>query len=151
MDGASQQGAAMRLTVVQTGRIRDAHLTALRDEYVKRFARFGKLQVVEIEPKAKASLWPASARWRVALDERGEALTSEALAARLAEWTMRHGEIAFLVGDAYGHHPPSLAEAQARLSLGPLTLPHQFAHLVLVEQLYRAATITAGTPYHHGG
>ena len=147
----SAQGAPMRLYVVQTGRLRDPHLIAVRDEFVKRFARFGRLTIVEAEPKGRGTLWPASARWRVALDERGEGCSSETLATRIAEWTMRHGEIAFLIGDAYGHHAPSLAEAQARLSLGPMTLPHQIAHLVLVEQLYRAATISAGTPYHHGG
>lgn len=141
----------MRLRVVQTGRLRDGHVAALRDEYVRRFGRFGRLTVDEAEPpKGKGTLWPESARWKVALDERGESLSSEALARRLREWTMRHGEVAFLVGEAYGHHAPSLAAADARLALGPLTLPHQLAHLVLVEQLYRAATILAGTPYHHG-
>jgi len=140
----------MRLCVIQTGRLRDPNLVALRDEFVKRFARFGRLTIVESEAKGKGTLWPASARWRVALDERGECWSSEVLATRLGEWTMRHGEVAFLIGDAYGHHAPSLAEAQARLSLGPMTMPHQIAHLLLVEQLYRAATITAGTPYHHG-
>ena len=141
----------MRLSVIQTGRLRDPHLVALRDEFTKRFARFGRLTISEVEPKGRGTLWPASARWKVALDERGECWTSEVFAARIGEWTMRHGEIAFLIGDAYGHHAPSLAEAQARLSLGPMTLPHQIAHLVLVEQLYRAATIRANTPYHHGG
>jgi 23S rRNA (pseudouridine1915-N3)-methyltransferase len=139
----------MILAVVQTGRLKDAHVAALRDEYVKRFARFGRLTVSEREPKGDAPLWPASARWRVVLDERGEALSSPALAARLERWTASHGEVAFLIGAAYGHHQPSLDLAQARLSLGPMTLPHQLAHLVLIEQLYRAATIRAGLPYHH--
>jgi 23S rRNA (pseudouridine1915-N3)-methyltransferase len=140
----------MRLVVVQRGRLRDPHIEALRDEYVKRFARFGKLQVIEKEAKGDAPLWPTSARWRVVLDERGETYTSERFAERLAEWTMRHGEVAFLVGDAYGHHAPSAATADFRLALGPMVLPHQIAHLVLIEQIYRAATIQAGTGYHHG-
>ncbi len=140
----------MKLWVVQTGRLRDAHVAALRDEYVKRFARFGRLEVVEREPRGEQPLWPAGARWRVALDERGEQLDSPGLAKRLERWSAAHGPIAFLVGEAYGHHAPSLALADARLSLGPMVLPHQLAHLVLVEQLYRAATIQAGTGYHHG-
>ena len=140
----------MRLVVVQQGRLRDPHVLALREEYLKRFRRFGALSVVEKEPKGDAALWPDSARWRVALDERGEQPTSAGLAASLRKWTMPHGEVAFLVGDAYGHHAPSRAGAQAVLSLGNLTLPHPLAHLVLIEQLYRAATILAGTPYHHG-
>lgn len=139
----------MRLSVVQTGRLRDPQVETLRDEYVKRFSRFGRLEVIEREPRGDKPIWPDSARWRVALDERGEALTSATLAERLSDWTMRHGEVAFLIGDAYGHHAPTLALADKRLSLGPMTFPHQLAHLLVVEQLYRAATIRAGTPYHH--
>ncbi len=139
----------MKLVVVQTGGMRDREVAALRDEYLKRFRRFGSLTVVEREPKGDAPLWPTSCRWRVALDERGEAWTSPELAKRVGDWTMRHGEVALLIGSAYGHHAPSLALADARWSLGPLTLPHMLAHLITIEQLYRAATIRAGLPYHH--
>ena len=140
---------AMRLVVVQNGRLRDKQVEALRDEYVKRFARFGSLTIVEKEPKGDVPLWPASSRWRVLLDEHGETPTSVQFAERIRKWTMAHGEVAFLLGDAYGHHAPSAAMANAKLALGPMTLPHQLAHLLLVEQLYRAATILAGTGYHH--
>ncbi len=139
----------MKLTLVQHGRLRDAPVVTLRDEYVKRFRRFGTLTIVEREPKGDAVLWPASARWKVALDEHGREFDSVAFAQQLQKWTMAHGEIAFLVGDAYGHHAPTLASADATMCLGRITLPHQLAHLVLVEQLYRAATIIAGLPYHH--
>jgi 23S rRNA (pseudouridine1915-N3)-methyltransferase len=139
----------MRLAVVQHGRIKDQGVIALRDEYLKRFKRYGTLTVAEREPRGDTPLWPASSRWKVALDERGEQPSSTELAALLRKWTMAHGEVAFLVGEAYGHHPPTLALADARLSLGRMTLPHQLAHLLLIEQLYRAATILAGTPYHH--
>lgn len=140
----------MKLTVVQTGRLRDPHVAALRDEYVKRFGRFGKLEIIEREPKGETLLWPAGARWKVALDERGKTYDSPAFAKQLERWTVAHGPIAFVVGEAYGHHAPTLAGADSLLSLGPMVLPHQLAHLVLVEQLYRAATILAGTGYHHG-
>ncbi|GDY14027.1 ribosomal RNA large subunit methyltransferase H [Planctomycetota bacterium] len=139
----------MRCILLQTGHLRDREIIALRDEYVKRFSRFGTLTVVEAAAKGDAPVWPKAARWRVALDERGEQYSSTELAARLAEWTMRHGAVAFCVGDADGHHGPTLASADARWSLGRLTLPHALAHLVVAEQLYRAATIRAGTGYHH--
>jgi 23S rRNA (pseudouridine1915-N3)-methyltransferase len=139
----------MRLVVIQQGRLRDRQVETLRDEYVKRFARFGSLTIHEKEPKGDEPLWPRSARWRVVLDERGELLTSVQLAERLRKWTMAHGEVAFLIGDAFTTHPASTALADSRLALGPLTLPHQLAHLILIEQLYRAATIIAGTGYHH--
>ncbi len=139
----------MKLSVIQTGRLRDRQILVLRDEYVKRFARFGKLTITDREPKGDTVLWPTSARWKIALDERGDTYRSEEFAQRLQKWTMVHGEVAFLVGDAHGHHAPSLAASDARLSLSPLTFPHQLAHLLLIEQLYRAATILAGTGYHH--
>ncbi|MCS6970849.1 MAG: 23S rRNA (pseudouridine(1915)-N(3))-methyltransferase RlmH [Planctomycetota bacterium] len=140
----------MRWLVVQTGRLRDPRIVALRDEYVQRFQRFGRLEVIEREPAGPGTLWPPAARWRIALEERGELLATAALAQRLAQWSAAHGPLAFLLGDAEGHHPPSLAAADARLSLSPLTLPHRLAHLVLVEQLYRCASLLAGLPYHRG-
>jgi 23S rRNA (pseudouridine1915-N3)-methyltransferase len=140
----------LKLVVVQRGRLRDAQIEALRDEYLKRFRRYGSLAVVETE-RAGEAFWPKSARWRVLMDERGDQPTSEELSKLLREWTMRHGEVAFAVGGAHGHDPTTAASANAKLSLGRITLPHQLAHLVLVEQLYRAASILAGSPYHHGG
>jgi 23S rRNA (pseudouridine1915-N3)-methyltransferase len=140
----------MRLVVIQTGRIKDGNIRALRDEYLKRFTRFGALTVMEKEPRGETPLWPAHARWKVALDETGTPCSSQELAQLLRQWTMRHGEVAFLIGSAYGHHAASLAGADQRLSLGRLTLPHQIAHLLLIEQLYRSATILVGGAYHHG-
>jgi 23S rRNA (pseudouridine1915-N3)-methyltransferase len=137
----------VRLVVVQRGSLRDRHIAALREEYLKRFTRFGSLTVVE-STRGGAAFWPRSRCWKVALDERGEVLGSAALARRLADWTMRHGEVAFAVGDADGHDAEALAASDARLSLSAMTLPHQLAHLLLCEQLYRAATILAGLPYH---
>ncbi len=139
----------MRLTVIQQGRLRDAQVTALCAEYRKRFQRFGTLTVLEIEPKGDAPLWPKSARWKVALDERGPFPTSIGFSQLLQKWTMAHGEVAFAIGDAMTLHPPTRATADATLGLSAMTLPHQLAHLLLIEQIYRAATITAGTGYHH--
>jgi 23S rRNA (pseudouridine1915-N3)-methyltransferase len=139
----------MRIVVVQQGRIQDAHVRALRDAYVTRFRRYGALQIVEREAKPGQPLWPASSRYRVLCDDRGQECTSPGLAQLLADWTMRHGEVAFAIGGAHGHDAATVGSAQARLALGRLTLPHQLAHLILVEQIYRAASILAGSPYHH--
>ena len=139
----------MRLVVVQQGKIKDANVLTLRTEFLKRFQRYGSLTVVEKEPKGATVLWPSSSRWKVLLDERGETPTSEQLSKLLRKWTMAHGEVAFLVGDAYGPHAPSKASADVSIALSALTLPHQLAHLLLIEQLYRAASILAGSPYHH--
>lgn len=140
----------MRIVVVQRGKLKDALVREARDEYVKRFARFGRLSVIEAPESGDGPLWSRGKGFRILLDERGKTMTSEQLAAQLQRWSATHGDLTFAVGGAYGHDEPTRAAAGFVLSLGPLTLPHPLAHLVLIEQLYRAATILAGMPYHHG-
>ena len=85
----------------------------------------------------------------VCLDRQGEQLTSAEFAARITKF--RDGGtpgLAFLVGGAEGLAPEVLAKADLKLSLGAMTLPHGLARILLAEQLYRAATILAGYPYH---
>jgi 23S rRNA (pseudouridine1915-N3)-methyltransferase len=84
----------------------------------------------------------------VALDGRGENWSSEALAAELKRWRMQGRDLAFVIGGPDGHAPDVLAAAHQRWSLGALTLPHMLVRLVVAEQLYRAAMILAGHPYH---
>ena len=84
----------------------------------------------------------------VALDGAGKAWSSEQLATQLATWRMQGRDLAILIGGPDGHAPAALERARQRWSLGPLTLPHMLVRLIVVEQLYRAATILAGHPYH---
>ncbi|HEY6986634.1 MAG TPA: 23S rRNA (pseudouridine(1915)-N(3))-methyltransferase RlmH [Rhodanobacteraceae bacterium] len=84
----------------------------------------------------------------VALDGRGENWSSEALAAELKRWRMQGRDLAFVIGGPDGHAPDVLAAAHQHWSLGALTLPHMLVRLVVAEQLYRAAMILAGHPYH---
>lgn len=85
----------------------------------------------------------------VALDREGRALSSEALAERLAAWMQAgHPAVVFALGSASGLGPQVTTRAHERLSFGPLTLPHDLARVVLWEQLYRASTILRGEPYH---
>ena len=147
--GSSLSGSAMRLHVVQHGKLRDRHLIALRDDYHKRFRRFGSLEIEERKPKAGRGLWPERCDWRVLVDERGECWSSLQLAEHLASWSMTKGTIAFAIGDSHGHDPDTVALADCSWSLSALVLPHQLAHVVVVEQLYRAGTIHAGIDYHH--
>jgi 23S rRNA (pseudouridine1915-N3)-methyltransferase len=87
----------------------------------------------------------------VLLDERGKSLTSPGLAQWLARVRRLPGSSAvLLVGGAYGVSEEVKQRADETLSLSPMTLPHQLVRVVLLEQLYRAATILAGQPYHHG-
>ncbi len=86
----------------------------------------------------------------IALDEGGTPFSSRELAKRLQGWIEDPGKRpCFIVGGAYGLSPDALAAARVRLSLGPCTLPHELARVVLLEQLYRALSILRNTPYHH--
>ena len=96
------------------------------------------------------TLLPGDA-WIVALDERGELWTSEAFARRLAGWFGRRGGICFVIGDAQGLPAAVRERADAVWSLSPLTFPHALARVLVAEQLYRAASILAGHPYHRAG
>ena len=84
----------------------------------------------------------------VALDERGDELTSRELAARVGRWLERGQDVALLVGGSDGLSPEVLARAGEKLALSRFTLAHRLARLVLVEQLYRAMTIARGEKYH---
>ena len=84
----------------------------------------------------------------VVLDRRGAALSSEDLAARLAEWRMAGRDVALLVGGFEGFGPQARRRATHVLSLSNMTLPHLLVRVVLAEQLYRAWTILASHPYH---
>ncbi len=89
--------------------------------------------------------------WIVALDERGELWTSEAFARRLEGWFGRRGGICFVIGDAQGLPAAVRKRADAHWSLSPLTFPHALVRVLVAEQIYRAASILAGHPYHRAG
>ncbi len=84
----------------------------------------------------------------ISLDGRGKAYTSEQLAQRLESWRQGGRDLAFVIGGPEGHAPEVIAAAQENWSLGPLTLPHMMVRLLVVEQLYRAASMLANHPYH---
>lgn len=139
----------MELRVLAVGKLRDAGLEACCEEYVKRSRAL--LPIVRSSLRAQAALWPRAVGGpTVVLDERGTSLDTPGLAQWIADWRAagrRH--VSFLIGDAHGFGEADRARADRVLSLSRLTLPHRLAQVVLVEQLYRAATILAGHPYHH--
>jgi 23S rRNA (pseudouridine1915-N3)-methyltransferase len=121
----------------------------LRERAVRAGAGSGKERLAA-EAAALRQALPDPA-WTVALDRRGRALTSVAL----AEWLARRRDewphpLVFLLGSDLGLDSGLTAACRTRLSLGPLTLPHELARLVLYEQLYRALSINAGIKYHRG-
>jgi 23S rRNA (pseudouridine1915-N3)-methyltransferase len=84
------------------------------------------------------------------LTRNGPSETSEAFADRLATWKTDGRDVALVVGGAFGLDDGLREEAEATLGLSPMTLPHELARAVLLEQLYRADTILRGEPYHKG-
>lgn len=86
----------------------------------------------------------------VGLDVGGKAYGSEGLAAKLSTWLDDPGRApCFVIGGPYGFSPEARARFDERMSLGPYTLPHELARVVLLEQLFRGMSILAGHPYHH--
>lgn len=150
----------MRLIVVAAGRGQDAPIDDLWHRYAARLTPRLELRLVGDKRRAAAGelkrrearllldALPAGARV-VALDERGKALDSAALARRIGQWRDQGvGEVAFVIGGADGLDESVLGRADLVLSLGPMTWPHQLARVMLAEQLYRAHSILAGHPYH---
>jgi 23S rRNA (pseudouridine1915-N3)-methyltransferase len=153
----------MRLMIIAVGRLKTGPERALVDTYAARLssapAQIGPLTLHEIDERKDArgisqAMDEAIARLPpgtplIALDERGAELTSEALAARLAGWRDEGApEAAFLIGAADGLPKTIRARAWLTLAFGRLTWPHLLARAMLAEQLYRAATILSGHPYH---
>ncbi|MBL8726977.1 MAG: 23S rRNA (pseudouridine(1915)-N(3))-methyltransferase RlmH [Planctomycetes bacterium] len=120
-------------------------LVEIRPEPRKDGASTGRVQATEAE-RLRAAI-PHGARV-VALDERGEAWSTAEFAARLQRWLQDARDLAFLVGGADGLDPTLRDAADHRLALSALTLPHGLVRVLFVEQLYRAATLLQGHPYH---
>ena len=151
----------MRLRVIWTGKTRDAHLSALTDDYLKRLSPFVKCEVSEFrESKTgdkKVDIDRDSKRItdglhegaiNILLDPEGIEWTSPQLAEELRRWQDRGiKEASFIIGGPNGVTSELSARANKRWSLSRLTLTHEMARVVLVEQLYRAYTIINGLPY----
>ncbi|MEM6728132.1 MAG: 23S rRNA (pseudouridine(1915)-N(3))-methyltransferase RlmH [Pseudomonadota bacterium] len=154
----------MRLTICAVGRMKRGPELELVEDYTRRLARLGgqiglsAIRVSEVEAKRgggsaeEARLLeraqPDGARL-VCLDERGKAMSSPDFAKLLATWRDDGvQDAAFAIGGADGLTPELRARADLLLSFGPMVWPHMLVRAMLVEQLYRAASILAGTPYH---
>jgi len=153
----------MKVHVCAVGRLRSGPEHALITDYLTRFDRTGRAlglgpsNVTEVEDKkgggmvAEAALLsralPAGALLCV-LDERGSQLSSPEFAARLATWRDLGRDLAFVIGGADGIDPTLRSRADAAVSFGAMVWPHLLVRVMLAEQLYRAATILSGGPYH---
>ena len=145
----------MELKVAWIGKTKEPAIQSLTDEYLKRLARYAEVEGITLKDEAAAlKLCARDARPRhalVLLDEQGRQLSSEELAKFLGGYQDRNPlPLLFAVGAADGFTDQARQAATLVLSLGKMTLAHELARVVLLEQLYRAFTILKGHPYHLG-
>ena len=157
-----------KVTVLCVGKLKEKFYIDAAAEYAKRLSRFCKLELVELpeerlpedpspaqieaallkEAAAIRAKLPAGAAL-VALCVEGELRSSEALARQMAAWAGQGvSQLVFLIGGSFGLHPSIKGSAKLRLSMSPMTFPHHLARVMVLEQIYRAYQINAGTRYH---
>ncbi len=154
----------MRVSICAVGRLRAGPERKLLEDYLTRFERTGRAIglgpacLSEVEDRKGGGMSAEAALLTralpktavvVALDERGTVLSSPAFAKRLGGWRDQgQSDLAFIIGGADGIAPDLRSRADFNLSFGQMVWPHMLARVMLAEQLYRAATILSGGPYH---
>ena len=157
-----------KVTIICTGKLKEQFYLDAAAEYAKRLSRFCTLTILEL-PEERLPESPSPAQIEAALAREADAVraklpagclliamcvegqerSSEALARYLAEAAARGaGHIVFLIGSSYGMHPSLKQQADLRLSMSPMTFPHHLLRVMLLEQIYRAYQINAGSKYH---
>ena len=157
-----------KVTIICTGQLKDKFYLDAAAEYAKRLSRFCTLTILEL-PEERLPESPSPAQIEAALAREADAVraklpagclliamcvegqerSSEALARYLAEAAARGaGHIVFLIGSSYGMHHSLKQQADLRLSMSPMTFPHHLLRVMLLEQIYRAYQINAGSKYH---
>ena len=145
--------------VICVGKLKEAFYQQACAEYEKRLKGFCRLEVVELPEDTRPGNLAREAEkirqaipqgsYTVALCIEGTELSSEALSKKLAQLASAGAsQLTFLIGGSFGLHPRVKQRADLRLSMSPMTFPHHLARVMLLEQLYRAYQIDAGTRYH---
>jgi 23S rRNA (pseudouridine1915-N3)-methyltransferase len=151
------------ITLATVGKLRPYYRQAA-DDYIRRLKRYATIREQEVReatkaPNAAAQRAEEAARLEtkiaegstvVALGREGIGWNSRELARQLERWLLAARPLGLVIGGSEGLDPGLLARANVRWSLGPLTLPHELARVLVLEQLYRAFTILRGEPYHKG-
>jgi 23S rRNA (pseudouridine1915-N3)-methyltransferase len=143
LTGLVSQG--VRLIVISVGRLRAPYADAV-GHYSKLLGRYARVEQIELRDGEKITSRLRERAYVSLLAIDGESYSSEAFAGFVEQRRTSGRDLAFVIGGAFGLE---FEQADHRLSLGPFTLPHQLARVVLLEQLYRAHKIIAGEPYHH--
>ena len=158
----------MNIKIIGVGKLKEKYFKQGIEEYAKRLSKFCKFEIVEV-PDEKAPESLSQAEMDAVMQKEGERIldhvkdkeyvyalailgkerTSEQFAKEIADLgTYGHSDVTFIIGGSLGLTPDVLRRADAQISFGRFTLPHQLMRLVLTEQVYRAFMINAGSPYH---
>lgn len=149
----------MKIKIAWIGKAREAAIASLTEEYLKRISRYVPVEGLALRDEAallemcgrSATTKGGSKSTLVLMDSRGKEFSSEQFAKFLGDYQDRNPlPLVFAVGGADGFSDAARAAAQHTLSLGKMTLAHELARVVLLEQVYRAFTILKGHPYHSG-
>ena len=147
----------MKIKVAWIGKTKEPAIEALTEEYLKRISRYAEVASVALKDEAAILSLAHGERQKnkeryklVLLDSRGKPFSSEELAEFLEREQVNATPLLFAVGGSDGFSEEARRLAGVMLSLGKMTLPHELARVVLVEQLYRAFTILKNHPYHLG-
>ena len=157
----------MKIAVIGVGKLKEKYFVMAVEEYGKRLSRYCRLELMETaDEKTPDGASPAEEErikrlegerilkavreedYVIALAIQGEALSSEELAQKLQDLSIRGRRIVFIIGGSLGLHDSVLARADMRLSFSKMTFPHQLMRVVLLEQIYRSFRIIKGEPYH---
>jgi 23S rRNA (pseudouridine1915-N3)-methyltransferase len=146
----------VKIKILAIGKPKLAHAAMGVEDYAKRLKRHLPVEVVygkagTAQSEGEWLLAQSEGSWRVVLDERGREWASAEWAEKLSGWEMRSlKRVCFLIGGADGHRVEVREQASELWSLSRMTLQHELALVLLLEQLYRAGTIRRGEPYHRG-
>ncbi len=154
----------MEISIVAVGKLRPYYREAV-DDYARRLRRYVAFCEHEVREASRSPTIAAQqaeeakrirariadSDFAVALAREGSGWSSAELARQLDRWLVAARPVTLLIGGSHGLDSSLLQRAAIRWSLGPLTLPHELARVLVIEQLYRAFTILRGEPYHKGG
>jgi 23S rRNA (pseudouridine1915-N3)-methyltransferase len=149
----------VKIKIAWIGKTKEPAIASLTEEYLKRISRYAQVEGVSLRDEAAlletcgraGGTKAASKSTLVLMDSRGKEISSEQFAKFLGDYQDRNPlPLIFAIGGADGFSEAARGAAQHTISLGKMTLAHELARVVLLEQLYRAFTILKGHPYHSG-
>lgn len=141
---------SLRIRILAVGRLKEDYLRAAEGEYLKRLRPYCQVAIDEVADEAALLRKVPDGAVLVALDERGEPVTSEELARLLGAEEQRGGgrPVVLAIGGAEGHSDAVRRRADRLIAFGRITIAHRLVRVLLAEQIYRAFTILRGHPYH---